>query len=343
MVNTRNQAKRKNDDDYEKAVNNSLLDELDEDFEEFESPNKYLKEADDDDLMKALAESLAIPNVESAPTTDKPVQDSPSFTTLISYLKVQGFSLPRFYKDLNKVLELVESDEVAGTRMVMVYFYHNNTDSQKFVENVFIDKSFVEIVNRNFIVWAADMSKEEDKLMVENQLEWELSREVVDMMKQYEVEQFPLIMIVMLLEGSHQVMKVFSGVGNVDILCQGLSESVQTYKNIVQETYDAQEVTEELKVDKVEQVKTKSIQDNLPVPVHVELQVGPCLHPVQLSPDQQLVDLLQYVSRQTGLEVGKFSLWSYPGTDLTSAMDTLTLHQLGLKGGARVRLRIAKK
>jgi len=334
MVRTRNQAKSKRDNDYQNGVDDSVYEF--EDIEEFETPQKYFKEAEKDDLRRALADSLEADSINE-------LSVSPSFNTVVNYLRAQGFSLPRFYKDLHKVLEMMESDEVAGTRMMLVYFYHNNPNSQKFLENVLIDKRFVEIVKRNFLVWTADMSQEEDKVLVEEQLEWELSKDVVDLVKQYEVEQFPLLMVVMLLQGEHRVMKLFSGVGNVITLCQGLSESVTTYRSIVQEN-DDQEVTETAeKLEKVDHVTPKSYQDNPTTPVLVELQVGPCLHPVQFFPKQQLVDLLQYVSRQTGLEVGKFSLSSYPGTDLTLAWDTLTFNQLGLKGGARVRLRIGKK
>ena len=80
-------------------------------------------------------------------------------------------------------------------------------------------------------------------------------------------------------------------------------------------------------------------------PVRIQLQVGPFVHLAEFRPEQQLRDLLQYVVENTGLDIGQFSLSSFPGTDLTvlSDMDSLTLDMVGMKGGRKITLNIAKK
>ena len=75
--------------------------------------------------------------------------------------------------------------------------------------------------------------------------------------------------------------------------------------------------------------------------VLVELQVGPCVHPAQFQPHQQLHDLLQYVADRTDLKIGELSLGSALGTDLTLLWD-ITLQQVVIQGERKVKLRIAR-
>jgi hypothetical protein len=112
--------------------------------------------------------------------------------------------------------------------------------------------------------------------MVEEEVKGELSKEVVDLIRQYQLEDYPLLMVVMLLDGQHQVMKVFSGVQDIPTLCQGLGETIFTLRSVMQEG-------EEEGVDVVvEEDATPS-----PTPVTIQLQVGPCIHTAQFSPLQK--------------------------------------------------------
>ena len=310
--------------------------------EEDEIPTKYFKAEDGDlekneeeDLQKVLKESLDEMLANQGPSTsgtsaqDVAVKKEPtSLKKLFHSLKSQGFSLPRFHKSLEKVVQVVESDQVDGSMMVLLYLHHHNPDSQKFAENVFTDKEVLDIIRDNFVVWAADLSNEEENERVEEEVECVLGLHVVELLRQYQVENYPLLMVVMMLEGEDQVMKVFTGVKDIPTLCQELTETILTCKSIREEQEG---------VEKTDMTATTS------APVLIELQVGPCLHSVQFSPQQQLQDLLQYVACRTGLQVGQFSLTSGPGTDLTRLWDTITLQQVGMQGGTRVRLRIVRK
>jgi hypothetical protein len=311
-------------------------------------PAKHFKDGDND-LAKALKESMDEMLAKQPPSTSdtvdpnvtKPKTEPVSLKTLFHSLKSEGFPLPRFYKTLRKVVELVESDDVDGSRMMLLYLHHHNPDSQKFVENVLTDKGVVDIITNHFVLWAADFSKEEDRAKVEEEVEEQLSIEVVELLRQYQVENYPLMMVVMLLEGQHQVMKVFTGVKNIPTLYQGLTETIFTFKSMLEEEHEGVE-NEDVAMEE-DDVNEPNDTTPPPIPVLVQLQVGPCIHPVQFSPLQHLQDLLQYVACKTGLRVGQFSLTSAPGTDLTLIWNTITLQQVGMQGGTRVRLRIARK
>ena len=110
-------------------------------------------------------------------------------------------------------------------------------------------------------------------------------------------------------------MKVFSRVKDIATLYQCLNETIITFNSMMKEQdwEEGQQVEEEQEEEKMPE-KTKALQatEKHLAPVLIELQVGPCLHPVQFSPNQQLQDLLQYVASQTGLQVGQFSLVSSP-------------------------------
>ena len=153
---------------------------------------------------------------------------------------------------------------------------------------------------------------------------------MVDLIRQYQVEDFPLLMVVMLLDGQHQFMKVFFGVQDIPTLCHGLGETIFTLKSVMQE---------EEGVDDEDVVVDKDATPS-PTPVTVRLQVGPCIHTAEFNPLQKLEDLFQYVACRIGLDIGHFSLSSAPGTDLTILWDTLTLQQVGMEGAAGSSLQL---
>ena len=151
---------------------------------------------------------------------------------------------------------------------------------------------------------------------------------MVDLIRQYQVEDFPLLMVVMLLDGQHQFMKVFFGVQDIPTLCHGLGETIFTLRMQEEEGVDDEDVV-------VDKDATPS-----PTPVTVRLQVGPCIHTAEFNPLQKLEDLFQYVACRIGLDIGHFSLSSAPGTDLTILWDTLTLQQVGMEGAAGSSLQL---
>ena len=261
---------------------------------------------DEDDLAKALKESLDDVLAKQPPSTSNTDESSDdtktnpvSFTTIFQTMKCQGISLPKFYKTLRKVAELVESDDVGGSKMMMLYLHNHNPDSKHFMENVFTDQKIVDIIRNHFVIWAGDVSREDDRAMVEEEVEGELSKEVVDLIRQYQVEDYPLLMVVMLLDGQHQVMRVFSGVQDIPTLYQGLRETIFTLRSVMEDVKE-EGVDDE---DVVEEDATPS-----PTPVIIQLQVGPCIHTAQFNPLQKLEDLFQYVAFRIGLEIGQFSL-----------------------------------
>ena len=320
MVRTRNQLKLEEDEEIELVV----------------VVSKYRKT--DDEHEKALDESLAKSLAEIPPSTSKVSvandnnTDSVPLLSLLKSLHLHGLSLPRIVKRLRKAVELVESDDVDGSLMMMIYLHNTNFDSEHFVDYVFTDPTFLEIARNHFILWAADMSKENEKAKIEDEIENELSIDVVELVRQYQRDHYPLILMVSLLNGQPQVLKLFTGVRDRDTLYQELKETLVTHRNLMAEQ-------EESHSDGSEQLPLHQ------EPVRIQLQVGPFVHLAEFRPEQQLRDLLQYVAENTGLEIGQFSLSSFPGTDLTvlSDMDSLTLDMVGMKGGRKTTLNIAKK
>ena len=329
-----------------KTRSNGRLEEESNNEETLAKYSKTKEENLDMTLVDAVDAILAKQTSSSSGTCAQERIESVPFQILYHSLKSQGFHLPKIYKSLRVVLEIVERDDVEGTRMMILYIHHHNQDSQEFVENVFTDKGVVDILTDNFVIWVADVSKEEGERIVEKKLEEELSMEMVELLRQYQVDNFPLLMVVAIVEGQHQVMKVFSGVKDIATLYQGLTETIITFNSMMKEKdWEEGQQEEEEQMEEKMPVKTKPLKttEKHLAPVLIELQVGPCLHPVQFSPQQQLHDLLQYVASQTGLHVGQFSLVSAPGTDLTKLWDNITLQQVGMKEGTRARLRIVKK
>ena len=196
------------------------------------------------------------------------------------------------------------------------------------------------------MLWAADMSEEEDKAILEKEIEEELSIDVVELLRQYQMEQFPLLLVVSLLDGKHQVLKVFSGVKDVETLYQELTESILIHKELRAELEEGDDdtdvVLEGFPAVAVEEDVTFPCQQQ---PVLVKLLVGQFVHLAEFSTEMKLRDLLQYVATNTGLKIGQFSLSSFPGTDLTLLWDwdNFTLDMVGMKGGRTTTLRIERK
>ena len=127
-------------------------------------------------------------------------------------------------------------------------------------------------------------------------------------------------------------MKVFTGVKNMSTLHQELTETIFTHRSMMEEVLE-DVGDEDVLVEEA---------GHQPTLVLVELQVGPCVHPAQFQPHQQLHDLLQYVADRTDLKIGELSLGSALGTDLTLLWDSFTLQQVGMQGERKVKLRIAR-
>jgi len=291
-------------------------------------------------IKESFADSLSTLNLPTKAEYSK--TDPIPLKFLLSSLKRNGLSLPRIQKRLRNVIELVESDDVEGSVMMMIYLHNTNYDSKLFVEHVFPDPRFLEIVRKHYAIWAAYMSMLEDKAMLEKEIEEDLSMDVVELLKQYQKDQFPLLLVVSLLNGKHQVLKVFTGVRDVETLHQELTESILIHKELMAELNEGEDDTD------VEGFL--AVVDNATIPyqqkhVLVQLQVGQFVHLAEFKPEQTVRDLLQYVATNTGLKINQFSLSSFPGTDLTLLRDwdNFTLDMVGMKGGRKTTLRIERK
>ena len=317
-----------------------------EENEEIEMVAKYIKtdeEIIEDEAMEVSFDhsllKLPAPSSSNLPYFKT---DSIPLKSLLNSLKSNGMSLPRILKRLRKVVELVESDDMEGSVMMMIYLHNSNYDSEHFVNHVFINQGFLEIVRKHFVLWAADMSMAEDKIMVEKEIEENLSMDVVELLRQYQKDQFPLLMVVSWLNGKHQVLNVFTGVKDVKTLNQELSESFLIHKELMAEEEEGEEKTD---VGGSPTVEDSAIPPLSQKPVLVQLQVGQFVHLAEFRAEQTVRDLLKYVAANTGLKIGQFSLSSLPGTDLTLLWNcgSFTLDMIGMKGGRRTTLRINKK
>jgi len=324
-----------------------------EENEEMEMVSKFIKIENGKviEATEAVKESIADsfltipPSTSNLPTEAKYSKIDPiPLKHLLNSLKGNGFSLPRIVKRLKNALELVESDDVDGSVMIMIYLHNTNHDSKNFVEHVFTDPKFLEIVRKYFVLWTADMSKEENEAMLEKEIEEELSIDVVELLRHYQTEQFPLLLVVSLLNGKHQVLKVFSGVKDVKTLHQELKESISIHKELMAELKEGEDDTDVV-VESFHAAEEIVTFPQLQKTVLVQLQVGQFVHLAEFSPEQMIRDLLQYVVTKTGLQIGQFSLSSFPGTDLTLLWDWegFTLDMVGMKGGRKTTLRIERK
>jgi len=325
-----------------------------EENEEIEMVSKFIK-IENEEVIEAevVKDPIADSSLKNLPSTSKFPATETTYSKidpipfplkpLLDLLKINGFSLPRITKRLRNAVELVESDDVEGSVMIMIYLHNTNHDSKDFVEYVFTEPRFLDIVRNHFVLWAADMSEEEDKAILEKEIEEELSIDVVELLRQYEMEQFPLLLVVSLLDGKHQVLKVFSGVKDVETLYQELTESIFIHKELRAELEEGDDdtdvVLEGFPAVAVEEDVTFPCQQQ---PVVVKLLVNQFVHLAEFSTEMKLRDLLQYVATNTGLKIGQFSLSSFPGTDLTLLWDwdNFTLDMVGMKGGRKTTLRI---
>ena len=317
-----------------------------EENEEIEMVAKYIKTDEEIIEAEAMEVSFDLSLSKLSPSSSNlPYYktDSIPLKSLLNSLKSNGMPLPRILKRLRNVVELVESDDMEGSVMMMIYLHNTNYDSEHFVKHVFIDQGFLEIVRKHFVLWTADMSMAEDKIMLEKEIEENLSMDVVELLRQYQKDQFPLLMVVSWLNGKHQVLKVFTGVKDVKTLNQELAESILIHKELMVEQEDeGEEKTDVGGSPTVEDSATFPLSQK---PVLVQLQVGQFVHLAEFRAEQTVRDLLQYVAANTGLKIGQFSLSSLPGTDLTLLWNcsSFTLDMIGMKGGMRTTLRINKK
>ena len=316
-----------------------------EENEEIDMVAKYIKTDEEIIEAEAMEVSFDLSLSKLSPSSSNlPYYktDSIPLKSLLNSLKSNGMPLPRILKRLSNVVELVESDDMEGSVMMMIYLHNTNYDSEHFVKHVFIDQGFLEIVRKHFALWTADMSMAEDKIMLEKEIEENLSMDVVELLRQYQKDQFPLLMVVSWLNGKHQVLKVFTGVKDVKTLNQELAESILIHKELMVEQEEGEEKNDVEGSPTVEDSATLPLSQK---PVLVQLQVGQFVHLAEFRAEQTVRDLLKYVAANTGLKIGQFSLSSLPGTDLTLLWNcgSFTLDMIGMKGGRRTTLRINKK
>ena len=218
-----------------------------EENEEIDMVAKYIKTDEEIIEAEAMEVSFDLSLSKLSPSSSNlPYYktDSIPLKSLLNSLKSNGMPLPRILKRLRNVVELVESDDMEGSVMMMIYLHNTNYDSEHFVKHVFIDQGFLEIVRKHFALWTADMSMAEDKIMLEKEIEENLSMDVVELLRQYQKDQFPLLMVVSWLNGKHQVLKVFTGVKDVKTLNQELAESILIHKELMAEEEEGEEETD---------------------------------------------------------------------------------------------------